>query len=81
MHDTDMKSPVKKRSLIINGSRTSVSVEDAFWSGLREIANLQGVSLSQLTSTVNAERQTANLSSAIRLYVLGHYRDRGEITD
>lgn len=68
---------VVKRSVIIEGRKTSVSLEDAFWDGLKEIALRQGVSLSVLIARIHTGRDTANLSSAIRLYVLDHFRSRG----
>ncbi len=71
-----MKSPVVKRSLVIANHKTSVSLEDAFWKGLKDIANDRGVSLSDLVATIDTERMHGNLSSAIRLFVLDHYRNR-----
>jgi predicted DNA-binding ribbon-helix-helix protein len=71
-----MKSLIIKRSILVAGRKTSVSLEDAFWSGLREIAEERGESLSNLVSSINAERKFSNLSSAIRLFVLGFYRDQ-----
>jgi predicted DNA-binding ribbon-helix-helix protein len=65
-----MKSPVIKRSIIIDGHKTSVSLEDAFWSGLKEIAQAQGATLSQTVTEIDRMRQGSNLSSAIRLFVL-----------
>jgi len=71
-----MKSLVVKRSIVIGGHKTSVSLEDAFWRGLKEIAAGQDITLSDLVSAIDAERHdaNANLSSAIRLFVLDHYR-------
>ena len=71
-----MKSPVVKRSIVIAGHKTSVSLEDAFWKGLKEIALNRRMTLSDLVATIDAERQHGNLSSAIRLFVLDHYRDQ-----
>jgi predicted DNA-binding ribbon-helix-helix protein len=71
-----MKSLVIKRSIILAGHRTSVSVEDAFWDGLKTIAKQRHETLPQLVASIDADRQHANLSSAIRLYVLGFYRDQ-----
>ena len=70
-----MKSPVVKRSIVIAGHKTSVSLEDDFWNGLKEIARERGTTLGALVATIDADRQHANLSSAIRLFVLGFYRD------
>ena len=61
---------MRKRSLEIAGHRTSVSLEDAFWNALREIAAARGLSLAGLVAQVDAERAGANLSSAIRVFVL-----------
>lgn len=69
-----MKSPVIKRSIVIAGHKTSVSLEDAFWKGLKEIADDRSQTLSELVSTIDTDRRHGNLSSAIRLFVLDHYR-------
>lgn len=70
----DMKSAIVKRSVELNGHKTSVSLEDEFWTSLRAIAILQDVSMPALLQTIDAGREGANLSSAIRVYVLTHYR-------
>ena len=69
-----MKSPVMKRSIVIAGHKTSVSLEDAFWKGLKDIALRQDATLSDLVGAIDAKRRHGNLSSAIRLYVLDHYQ-------
>jgi predicted DNA-binding ribbon-helix-helix protein len=69
-----MKSPVVKRSIVIAGHKTSVSLEDAFWVGLKEIANKRDLTLSDMVATIDQDRRHGNLSSAIRLFVLDHYR-------
>jgi len=69
-----MKSPVIKRSIVIAGHKTSVSLEDAFWQGLKEIADERSMTLSDLVSSIDTDRRHGNLSSAIRLFVLDHYR-------
>ena len=69
-----MKSSVVKRSIVIDGRKTSVSLEDAFWSDLRGIASSQSVTLSELVGAIDATRQRGNLSSAIRLFVLEHFQ-------
>jgi predicted DNA-binding ribbon-helix-helix protein len=66
---------IVKRSVVISGHATSVSIEAAFWDGLKAMARERGVSLNALVAHIDAERATANLSSAIRLAVLAHYRD------
>jgi predicted DNA-binding ribbon-helix-helix protein len=60
--------------VVIAGFRTGVSVEDAFWNRLKEIAADRNMTLSDLVTTINSEREHNNLSSAIRLFVLDHYR-------
>ena len=71
-----MKSSVVKRSVVVAGHKTSVSLEDAFWTGLKEIATGRDMTLSELVASIDAERQHGNLSSAIRLFVLRCYGDR-----
>ncbi len=71
-----MKSSIIKRSIVIAGRKTSVSLEDAFWKALREIADGRDVTLYDLVTTIDADRQHSNLSSAIRQFVLGVYRDQ-----
>ena len=71
-----VKSAVLKRSLVIAGQKTSVSLEDKFWDSLKEIASERGTSLKELVGAIYAGRNHANLSSAIRLFVLGVYRDQ-----
>jgi predicted DNA-binding ribbon-helix-helix protein len=56
--------------------KTSVSLEDAFWKGLKEIAGGRDMTLSDLVAAIDSDRQRGNLSSAIRLFVLGFYRDQ-----
>ena len=73
-----MKLPLVKRSLDLGGRRTSVSLEDAFWSELKEIVHSQRVPVRQLIAQIDDTRQQANLSSAIRLHVLEHVRSRGQ---
>lgn len=71
-----MKSPVVKRSIVVAGHKTSVSLEEAFWNAMKEIASARGMTLSDLVSEIDNTRKQGNLSSAIRLYVLDHYRAR-----
>ncbi len=61
---------VVKRSLVVAGHRTSVSLEDAFWRRLQAIATSRRISVNSLTSEVDAARGEANLSSALRVFVL-----------
>jgi predicted DNA-binding ribbon-helix-helix protein len=72
-----MKSAIIRRSIMIDGQKTSVSLEDAFWSGLKKIAHAQEATLSELVAKIDQTREQGNLSSAIRLYVLEHFRSRG----
>ena len=65
-----MKSTITKRSIVIDGHKTSVSLEDAFWSGLKEIAQDQHKTMSNMVGKIEASRIHGNLSSAIRLFVL-----------
>jgi predicted DNA-binding ribbon-helix-helix protein len=68
------RSPIAKRSVLVGGRKSSVSLEDAFWHGLKEIAKKRRMTLSNLVGTIDAGRQQANLSSALRLFVLEFYR-------
>jgi predicted DNA-binding ribbon-helix-helix protein len=70
-----MKSPVEKRSVVVGGHKTSVSLETEFWTGAKEIAQQRKLTLSELVSTIDTNRSQGNLSSAIRLFVLDHYRN------
>jgi predicted DNA-binding ribbon-helix-helix protein len=71
-----VKSSVRKRSIFFAGYKTSVSLEDEFWKSLKQIARERGMTLGELVRTIDANRNHANLSSAIRLFVLGVYRDQ-----
>jgi predicted DNA-binding ribbon-helix-helix protein len=72
-----MKSPVVKRSIVIAGHKTSVSLEDAFWDALKDIAGKRNTTISDLVASIDASRTQGNLSSAIRLFVLDHFRSVG----
>ena len=72
-----MKSSVVKRSIAIDGHKTSVSLEGAFWSGLKEIAQAHHATLSNMVAEIDRTRQQGNLSSAIRLFVLDRVRTSG----
>jgi len=76
-----MKSLVVKRSIVLAGHKTSVSLEDAFWKSLKEIAIRREMTLSGLLAAIDAERHHGNLSSAIRLFVLNFYREELAIRD
>jgi predicted DNA-binding ribbon-helix-helix protein len=71
-----MKSPVVKRSIVVAGHKTSVSLEEAFWNGMKEISGERNLTLSELVGEIDGHRQQGNLSSAIRLFVLDHFRKR-----
>ncbi len=66
---------VRKHSVVIAGHRTSVTMEDAFWRGLREIAAADGMSLNQLVTRIDADR-SGSLSSALRVFVLERVRSK-----
>ena len=70
------KSLVSKRSIVIAGHKTSLSLEDEFWESLKEIAVERGMTVAALVAAIDGDREHANLSSAIRLFVLGVYRDQ-----
>ena len=74
LREASMKSAVLKRSIVIAGHKTSVSLEDAFWSGLKEISKGQNATLSDMVADIDSQRQFGNLSSAIRLFVLEQAR-------
>jgi predicted DNA-binding ribbon-helix-helix protein len=68
------KSAIVRRSVTISGRNSSVSLESAFWDALKEIADIQGTTRATIVSTVESEG--CNLSSAIRVFVLDHYRSK-----
>jgi predicted DNA-binding ribbon-helix-helix protein len=69
-----MKSAIVKRSVVLAGHKTSVSLENEFWEGLRQIADREKTTMSALLQQIDKGRRYANLSSAIRIFVLGHFR-------
>lgn len=71
-----MKSAIVKRSVSLAGHKTSISLEDAFWNYLKEIADARGVSVSVIVAEIQGQDRQTNLSSAIRLYVLEHACER-----
>lgn len=74
-----MTSTVIKRSIVIDRHKTSISIEDVFWNSLKEIARERGSTLSELVATIDEARSSgSNLSSAIRVFILEHYRARLE---
>lgn len=73
-----MKSQVVKRSIVIAGHKTSVSLESAFWQALKDIAVARRATLSDLVAAIDQERRHGNLSSAIRLFVLEYFQARAD---
>jgi predicted DNA-binding ribbon-helix-helix protein len=71
-----MKSLVAKRSVVVGGHKTSISLEDAFWNSAKEIARSGNMSLPELITAIDSARHHGNLSSAIRLFVLDFYREQ-----
>jgi len=71
-----MKSLVVKRSVVIAGHKTSVSLEQPFWDIVREVAGAEGATVSALLRRIDAQRKQSNLSSAVRVFVLEHVRAR-----
>jgi predicted DNA-binding ribbon-helix-helix protein len=76
-----MKSPndkrpvIVKRSVIVNGRKTSISLEDAFWAEVRAIASEKDTTISELLTDIDRDRQaSSNLSSALRVFVLKHHQ-------
>jgi predicted DNA-binding ribbon-helix-helix protein len=72
----EMKSTVIKRSIVVAGHKTSVSLEDAFWEMLKNISKQRVMTLSNLVGKIDSERKQGNLSSAIRLFVLDFCHDQ-----
>jgi predicted DNA-binding ribbon-helix-helix protein len=70
-----VNSTVKIRPIIIGNHRTSISLEDDFWAGLRQIARERAITASKLIGMLDAERNGGNLSSTIRVFVLDHFRN------
>ena len=71
-----MQTEILKRSIVIANQKTSVSLEDQFWNGLKEIADARHQTLSGMVTTIKMAHKQRNLSSAIRQFVLAYYRDR-----
>ena len=72
-------SSIEKHSVVLDGHKTSVSLERAFWQALGEIAADRRVSLNTLIADIDRSR-VGNLSSALRLFVLAHYRERATLS-
>lgn len=71
---TSLDSAVKKRSIVVGSRKTSASLENEFWDALRDVAQLRKTTLSALLETIKATHQQNGLSSAIRVFILNHYR-------
>ena len=69
-----MTSAIVKRSIAVGGHKTSISLEDEFWDGLREIAEERRMTMAQLVESVDRGRRNANLSSAVRVFVFMELR-------
>ena len=74
----NMASPIIKRSVVIAGHKTSISLEQPFWDILREIAAAETSSLSALLRKIDNARSQSNLSSAVRVFALEHVRSRAD---
>ena len=68
-----MPRPVK-RSFTINGHRTSISLESAFWEALKDVAKIKRMPVAQLVQEIDRERGEGGLSSAVRIWLLDHFR-------
>ena len=68
------KSPIVKRSIVIGGHKSSISLEDEFWAALKEIAKERGRTLNELVTEIDQSRAASNLSSAIRTFVLLYFQ-------
>ena len=73
-----MKSLILKRSIMIAGKKTSVSLEDEFWQALKQIAAGLDMKMAELVHQIGQQREYGNLSSALRLFVLEHYLSRAK---
>lgn len=76
-----MTSELTRRTVRVGRDRRDITIEDQFWSGLEEIAALQGTTASQLVMRIDQDCHGENLSSAIRVYVIGHFMSRAQSPD
>ena len=72
--------PITKRSVVIGGHKTSISLELEFWSAVREITQARAMTVSELLEEIDQNRAAANLSSAVRVFVLEYIRQHGVTT-
>jgi predicted DNA-binding ribbon-helix-helix protein len=70
------KSAIVRRYVVINGRNSSVCLESPFWDALEEIADVRGTTRAKIISIIESEGRPSNLSSAIRVFVLEHYRSK-----
>ena len=71
-----MSNSIAKRSIVIGGHKTSVSLEDVFWQALKQISKERGISIGDIVAEIDGHRQAANLSSHLRTFVLDYFRTR-----
>jgi predicted DNA-binding ribbon-helix-helix protein len=70
-----MKSPIIKRSVAVNGHKTSISLEEPFWNEIKTIASQRHTTIAELITDVDRGKQAeANLSSSLRVFILRHYQ-------
>jgi predicted DNA-binding ribbon-helix-helix protein len=75
----DPATPWVRRTVEVGGRKTSVSLEEPFWTALKDVAGAQGFTRSQLVDLIADHRPGGrNLSSAVRVYVLDRYRTLAE---
>jgi predicted DNA-binding ribbon-helix-helix protein len=73
-----MTSTIVKHTIEVAGRKTSLSLEDAFWQALKDIAWGSRMTLRDLVAKIYSARTHGNLSSAVRLFVLNHYKERAD---
>jgi predicted DNA-binding ribbon-helix-helix protein len=71
----DVRAPARKRSVILSGHATSITLEDPFWEALKSLAQKKGVPVTALINQVDRARGQNTLSSAVRLFILGALQD------
>ena len=77
-----MRSPTAVRqSIRLGGRTTTVTLENAFWLGLKEIARRRRIKVSDLVREIDAKREHSNFSSELRLFVLEFYRKQASLPD
>jgi predicted DNA-binding ribbon-helix-helix protein len=76
-----MNSLVTRHAVRIDGEQLYITIEDDFWISLEEIAARMGRTTSQLLALIDSARAGANLASAIRVYVVDHFRTQADCLD